>query len=559
MFGVSGRPSTWGSDTNYQTSVVQEVIDFLNLKGLNCYRMCFFVGTPEQTIKTCVDYYLNNCNHKLVLNYYHNTGNLVNWADSTTLALSLLNYFSASQDRIIIEPYNQYPQSFVDIQNFVNAIRNAGFTSKIYCSRWYTQDPQYFINIFDPLYTHIICGQQQYMNAIGLNGAISRTQTFLNAGVEVLDGEVGAHVAEYPSFTQSLVNDVNSYLAWADANGVSALVWMLQGMRNYYVTSQTSYENLGLAFADIPPPEPQIILPTINGIWMQPEQPTIANCEFLKAKSIQNIYLQAGDLTANGTINETYSVAYPVSIANAQGTGLKIYGWLTGFNYMDLTTPESRAAIINNIVAFCNQYGFNGIASDVERWHPFDLWITFHNELTAALHANGKEHIAAVLAYWIYDGFTNEQIAALNVDRIQPMLYDINAGEDKTVIQQVINKLLTYATSPIGLAVANPSGNWQTPISTTLSWIDEQLKNSPPDKYEGIDIFWFSNTTAEVWQTWQNYINNPPVEPPPPPPKRTLAARVPMFGNSALIQYYARKARDKIISKELHKKLHPIV
>jgi len=54
----------------------------------------------------------------------------------------------------------------------------------------------------------------------------------------------------------------------------------------------------------------------------------------------------------------------------------------------------------------------------------------------------------------------------------------------------------------------------------------------------------------------------PPViaDPPlPPQQNRSLAARVPMLGNSMLVQYHLRRLRDKYISKEWHKRLHPLV
>jgi len=215
--------------------------------------MCFFVGASESKITEIVQYYLDNCDHMLVLNYYHNGYTPVtlsdsNWVASTNLALSLLSTFSGYQDRIIIEPYNQYAQSISKIQQFVYDIRDAGYTSKIYCSRWYTQSQRDFINIDDPLYGHIVCGQQQYMGSVGLSEAIRRTQVFLDAGVEVIDGEVGACIEEYPQFTQSLVDDVNSYLEWCDDNGVGACVWMLEGLRDWSVDSSTSYKNLGLVF-----------------------------------------------------------------------------------------------------------------------------------------------------------------------------------------------------------------------------------------------------------------------------------------------------------------------
>jgi hypothetical protein len=47
--------------------------------------------------------------------------------------------------------------------------------------------------------------------------------------------------------------------------------------------------------------------------------------------------------------------------------------------------------------------------------------------------------------------------------------------------------------------------------------------------------------------------------PAPTPTSKTVAARFPMIGNRAIIQVYMRKLRDKIIRKEVHKKLHPLV
>lgn len=47
--------------------------------------------------------------------------------------------------------------------------------------------------------------------------------------------------------------------------------------------------------------------------------------------------------------------------------------------------------------------------------------------------------------------------------------------------------------------------------------------------------------------------------PPPPPPNKSLAARVPMIGNRALVQVYLRRLRDRVFSKKLHKLLHPLI
>ena len=39
----------------------------------------------------------------------------------------------------------------------------------------------------------------------------------------------------------------------------------------------------------------------------------------------------------------------------------------------------------------------------------------------------------------------------------------------------------------------------------------------------------------------------------------TLAARVPTFGNSVVVQHYLRKLRDKIFSRKAHERLHPLI
>lgn len=46
---------------------------------------------------------------------------------------------------------------------------------------------------------------------------------------------------------------------------------------------------------------------------------------------------------------------------------------------------------------------------------------------------------------------------------------------------------------------------------------------------------------------------------PAPTPSASVAARVPCFGNRALVQVYLRKLRDKIFSRKLHEKLHPLI
>jgi hypothetical protein len=51
----------------------------------------------------------------------------------------------------------------------------------------------------------------------------------------------------------------------------------------------------------------------------------------------------------------------------------------------------------------------------------------------------------------------------------------------------------------------------------------------------------------------------PDVVPPTPKPSASVAARVPGIGNRAFTQIYLRTLRDRLIRKEVHEKLHPLV
>jgi len=100
---------------------------------------------------------------------------------------------------------------------------------------------------------------------------------------------------------------------------------------------------------------------------------------------------------------------------------------------------------------------------------------------------------------------------------------------------------------------------------------DSQLTDNLIDSaYFGVNIFGDSNQNIiEPNNTFLNCYQNIvgtgytieqiPVIVPVPVTRRTLAARVPMVGNSDLVQVYLRKIRDKTINKKMHEKLHPLV
>jgi len=259
LVGISSRPTTDGSDTNYQTSVVQQVIDFMKDKGLNVYRMCFAI-TADPTIY--VQYFFDHCNHTLILNYFHNGFATAmtddEWNTSKTKALSLLATFSAYQDRLWLEPCNERTNSNLptQIQSFITTIRNAGYTCNIIVDRWYSQPYSNYAAIIDPL-NKFWTGEHHYFNKEGnpndppgetLSWAETKEQQGLALNLKMLDTEVGADTLEYPQFQKVEVDAVSSYLQLCRQNNVGACGWMLHGIRNWATTSSTSYKNLGLIF-----------------------------------------------------------------------------------------------------------------------------------------------------------------------------------------------------------------------------------------------------------------------------------------------------------------------
>ena len=260
LMGISSRPTTWGSDTVYNTTIVQQVIDFMNKHGLGIYRMCFDISADPTTY---VQYYLTHCNYDLIINYYHNAfGTAITnaeWATSTAKALSLLNTFSIYQNRLWLEPCNERTNNDLptQIQTFITTIRNVGYTCRIIVNRWYSQPWSGFASITDPL-NKFWTGEHHYFNKESEPGdpvgetedwAETKEQQALDLGLKLLDTEVGADGDEYPQFSQISVNAVSTYLQWCSDHHIGACVWMLHGTRNYPAkTGYPSYEGYGLKF-----------------------------------------------------------------------------------------------------------------------------------------------------------------------------------------------------------------------------------------------------------------------------------------------------------------------
>jgi hypothetical protein len=94
--------------------------------------------------------------------------------------------------------------------------------------------------------------------------------------------------------------------------------------------------------------------------------------------------------------------------------------------------------------------------------------------------------------------------------------------------------------------------NWRKKIDG--SYLPQNTLNPATHKIYGIQIF---VNPSNIPEPFPNPSTVTPI--PTPTPTKTVWARTPSIGNSKLTQYYMRKIRDSLITKEMHKKLHPLV
>lgn len=268
--GIASRPTTDGSDINYQTSVVQQVIDFMTAQKLNVYRMCFHLGVNITLRNSLIQYYLDHSSQDLIVNYFHDdyqtADNNQKWTQSQAAGLALLQTFPSYQSRMGVEPRNESPTNtatwFTGLQTCINAFKNAGFQNKVVCNRYYTQDWSRFATVIKAnpnFYTGTHC----YFNTNTLAGFQSSLNAAIAAGIpanRLLNTEVGSDTAEYPAFDQSETTALNAFLKWCFDQEIGNTVWFLHGIRNWTATGGKNYQVQGLTFpfTPAPPPEPKL-------------------------------------------------------------------------------------------------------------------------------------------------------------------------------------------------------------------------------------------------------------------------------------------------------------
>lgn len=261
MIGISSRPTTDGSDTNYTTAVVQQVIDYMNAKGLDTYRMCFHLSVNKTLRDSLIQYYLDHYSYDLILNYYHDAfGTAISsaqWTATINAGLALMSKFKAYESRITYEIINERTNTesafYSNIQNALNSFKNAGYNPRVNINRWYTQSWSEYAKLVNAN-SNFETGTHCYFNTNNLSGFQSSMNAALAAGIpasKLVNTEIGADTLEYPQFQKTEVDGVNAFLSWCKDRGIGNCVWMLHGIRNWTANSQTNYQVLGLTFPTI--------------------------------------------------------------------------------------------------------------------------------------------------------------------------------------------------------------------------------------------------------------------------------------------------------------------
>ena len=134
-------------------------------------------------------------------------------------------------------------------------------------------------------------------------------------------------------------------------------------------------------------------------------------------------------------------------VSTASGTNTKVLiaigGWLDGDDSVFSTmaaNDAARAAFINNVMSFVDQYGLDGVDMDWEyprEGNEPQLFDVLMEELGARLHAEGKLLTAAVVSYgWNGDGVLSTVFD--DVDFLNLMAYD---GSDHGLMSQAEQSL----------------------------------------------------------------------------------------------------------------------
>ena len=126
------------------------------------------------------------------------------------------------------------------MQGLLDDIRDAGYTNMIVCNKWNTGWSS--SKLIDPL-DNTYMGYHFYFNSWSVSGATSSMQEALNAGIKLINTEIGADFNEYSQFSSSEVQELNDFMAWCAQREIGNTVWMNENLNNW-----ESYQDLGIDF-----------------------------------------------------------------------------------------------------------------------------------------------------------------------------------------------------------------------------------------------------------------------------------------------------------------------
>jgi hypothetical protein len=247
--GVSSIPRQQGPTSPYALSSIDEVIAVMNSEHLNIWRMSFEPSFTQW--RTYIQYYLDNCPYDLIIdpNHYYDQTLMTDsqWQSATSRCLQILDAFRNYQDRIWIEPQNEQLASDLvsHSQTFVDAVRNAGYTNNIVSNVFWRTPIQDMARVHDPL-NKFWTGQHAYLDQNSLSNFKTIMQDGIDAGVKIINTEVGADAREIAYFTQTEVNQLNDFLQWCTDREIGNTVWLMYGDYDY-----PTYQSFGLVLPDV--------------------------------------------------------------------------------------------------------------------------------------------------------------------------------------------------------------------------------------------------------------------------------------------------------------------
>ena len=256
--GFSGFPGY--GDQTYSTNAIDDVIERMDDDGLDIWRMSFITadsshtGTSTTEVINLVEYYLTHCDYKIIVepNHYYNQHLMTSseWNTAISRCITILDALPNYDNRLYMEVQNeQLDNNIVSrTQDFVDAVRSAGHSNPLVSNVFWRPlpSPEYAIaqmaNINDPL-DNFYTGHHVYPDQMPITTAKRVMQAGLDAGLKMINTEIGAHASERNYFTTTNVAQINDFMQWCSDRGIGNCLWMRVALENY-----PRYDQLGLQF-----------------------------------------------------------------------------------------------------------------------------------------------------------------------------------------------------------------------------------------------------------------------------------------------------------------------